>query len=107
MGVDYDAVFGIGVEVKINEDKLPNLDEFDDFVDEFLAPQLKDTSFRIMEYGDRYSEEYLYALVLKRNMSILGVNLQQYKDEIDNWLSHQEIFEKTSDFGLVGGLLIR
>lgn len=106
MGVDYDAKFGIGVKVKINEDKLPDLSEFDDDILMYLYSLLEETNFKLIRYGNAYTSEYKYCIVLKKPLVEVGLNLQQYKDEIEKLLSHQEVFEKTSDFDVVGGFYL-
>lgn len=106
MGVDYTANFGIGIEVKINEKHLPNLEKFDDGLTEFLNYQLRNTHFEVMTYGDTYEGDEFYCIVLKNDLANTDLNLQPYKDEIYQWLSRQKICEPVGEFNVVGGLYI-
>lgn len=114
MGVEYYVVFGIGFEVEINKDKLQDLVDFDDekprygdfhrAFEKLLATHLKDTDFELVCWGDHYDDdEYSYAIILKKELSEIGLNLEPYKTELEKWLAQQEICKPVGEFDLVGG----
>lgn len=123
MSVDYGLDFGIGYEVEINHDKLSDFVTFDDdeeeidvdelrnvdihyAFEEFLEAKLKDTDFKLIYWGDTYDDEYIHAIVLKKELCDIDLNLEPYKAKLDKWLSEQEVCKPVGEFGLVGGLYI-
>ena len=100
MGVDYDANFGLGYEVRLPYSWNGDEDyEVEDFLDELL----KDTPFDFTHWGDEgYSgDPYTYAIVLSEvpNRSELADKLW----ELEKFLTVNNVEYNDSTY-LVGGL---
>lgn len=99
MGVDYDAIFGLGVELDFDSIKsiFPNEE---DLLNEKLDSYLSNGDFEVISYGDEYyGGSDNYCLVL-RNPD--WDNIPSQKNLLFNYLDKHKILY--SKFSLVGGL---
>jgi len=98
MGVDYDAVYGIGVEVK-------HIEGDDSDMHEFLEEKLEDTkfSFRRSGEGNYTSEEDTFYIFIEDEYNIKDLS-SRVKDLV-SFLENNNI-EYTGEVEVVGGLLV-
>lgn len=107
MGVDYDANFGIGFEVEVDENNPPNLDEYDGSLGEFMETGLSGRFDGVFMnyYGDTYSGERYYCITINKPLKEIAEKYDYYESELRKFVQQNHL-KTTSEFGLVGGLLI-
>ncbi len=99
MGVDYDARFGIGFDVKIDIEN----SKFDCGY-EFLEDLTDGEPYRYFEYGEsNYGGDCFFCVVL-RNPFGDGFDLTGEEYVLKDFLSKNECIEINGRFGCVGGL---
>ncbi len=98
MGVDYDAEFGLGYEIKE-----PKWENKYDAIDEYFDTVLKDSNFQYFHTGcDLTDEDPTYYIVSSETLSE-NTDLKAIKMDLDNLLKANKI-KSVGKFGLVGGL---
>lgn len=107
MGVDYEANFGIGFEVDVDENNPPDLEEYDDSLYEFMIGGLSGDfeDVFITYYGDTYSGERYYCITINKPLKEIAEKYDYYESELRKFVQQNHL-KTTSEFGLVGGLLI-
>lgn len=106
MGVDYNAPFGVGFDVVVNDDALETEGMEGDqlsYLDEFVDGNMK-VPYVSLESGNCYEGDSTYHVIIQ-NFFDRQRNFQEEADELEKFLDDLGI-SVTSDFGLVGGLLI-
>lgn len=101
MGVDYDANFGIGIELQ--KMCFDDNEEWD--MDEYLEDLLEDTPYTYSKYGsENYTGKENTYLILFKDPFADGYNITKKVFDMKKFLKKNKIkFEKID---IVGGLLI-
>lgn len=109
MSIDYEAEFGIGFEVEIDEQNPPNLDEYDDSLYEFMvtgivgSDEFKD--FYISSIGNACIGERQWLITINKPFKEIAKDADRYESLLRQLLQRNHL-KPVGEFGLVGGLYI-